>query len=166
MKNLWSVTELQTKEAGKAAPCTRHKLERQQWGALAGAGCTREGWRLFEVLRARLRCSVRAPGSAVVWVLLGFTVQRHRKLGFMDPAAHSIVWPSFNTDFFSEMPIRAVLGSGLRDNQTPGCLTHIQPFPPQPERSNLKEKNLFSVSSHDKSCPPALLSKPATFSSS
>lgn len=61
-----------------------------------------------EVLKAGSRCSVRAPGSTVVWVLLGFSLQRCRKPGFMDPDAHSIVWPFFNKDFFSEMPIRGL----------------------------------------------------------
>lgn len=45
----------------------------------------------LEVLKTRLRCSVRASGSPVVWVLLGFTVQRCRKPGFMDSTAHSTV---------------------------------------------------------------------------
>lgn len=62
----------------------------------------------LDVLKARLRCSVRAPGSTVM--LLGFTVQRCRKLGFIDPATCSQYSLAFlQHSLFSDMLIRGLL---------------------------------------------------------
>lgn len=48
----------------------------------------------------------------MVWVLLGFTVQRRRELGFMDSAAQNTVWLFFNMDFFQRCPLEGCFRVG------------------------------------------------------
>lgn len=125
MTNFLSITELQPKEAGGMASGTRHKLERLWWGGLAsiaGAGCTGEGWETIQGpwRYCRQGWDMRTPGSTVVWVLWGLTAQICRILGFMDPAAHSIVRCFFNSDIcFRDAHLSNVLKFGLKDTQRP-----------------------------------------------
>lgn len=95
-----------------------------------------EGRRLSGDLRAvegKIEVQCEAPGSAVVWGFLGFTVQRQRRLGFVDPAAHSIVWSFFNTDFFQRCPLEGWFRVGIK-RQSDTWMPKSHPAFPTPTR--------------------------------
>lgn len=169
---------------------TQHKLERLWWGGWHCYGINSKSWVLWgrvggcsvslEVLQVRPRHGVRASGSTTVCVRWGFTTQRCRQLDFTDPAAHGIARCFFNKDVcFRESHLSNVSRFRLRGTQRPelskrhsrdpNYLNHTQPVTHLSQRdqtkTDSKENNLFSASLYNRSCPPALLSKPAAFSS-